>query len=520
MKLLKLGNRNIPALERTRTALTEKLRESALSVLPIMLIVTLLCLCIAPMQPELLLSFLVGTVMLVVGMGLFSLGAEHSMTEIGNKIGTALTRTRNLPLILGVSFILGFAITIAEPDLQVLAETVPHIDSTLLLAVVGAGVGLFMSVCMLRIMYGVRLRWVLLGSYAVVFLLASLTDPRFLSIAFDSGGVTTGPMTVPFILALGVGVSNVRSDDRAEADSFGLVALCSIGPIIAVMLLGLLGGDSEGAFELVSASYGSTVEIGRGFISALPVYIKETAVAMLPIIAIFLIFQLLVFRMSRRRFLSVLFGIAYTYVGLVLFLTGVNVGFSALGAALGAAMTEGWLRYLLIPLSALLGWFIISAEPAVAVLEHQIEEVSAGAISGKVIKRSLSFAIALAMALSMLRVMTGISLLWFTVPGYAASLLLSFFVPDIYTAIAFDSGGVASGPMTATFMLRFMMGASLALGGDVLSDAFGIVALVAMMPLLSIQLVGFYYGRIAPRRQPETENYGDYDIIELWEESA
>ena len=241
---------------------------------------------------------------------------------------------------------------------------------------------------------------------------------------------------------------------------------------------------------------------------------------MLPIIAIFLIFQLLVFRMSRRRFLSVLFGIAYTYVGLVLFLTGVNVGFSALGAALGAAMTEGWLRYLLIPLSALLGWFIISAEPAVAVLEHQIEEVSAGAISGKVIKRSLSFAIALAMALSMLRVMTGISLLWFTVPGYAAALALSFFVPDIYTAIAFDSGGVASGPMTATFMLRFMMGASLALGGDVLSDAFGIVALVAMMPLLSIQLVGFYYGRIAPKRQPETESYGDYDIIELWEESA
>ena len=514
MKLLKLGNRNIPALERTRTALTEKLRESVLSVLPIMLIVTLLCLCIAPMQPELLLSFLLGTVMLVVGMGLFSLGAEHSMTEIGNKIGTALTRTRNLPLILGVSFILGFAITIAEPDLQVLADTVPHIDSTVLLAVVGAGVGLFMSVCMLRIMYGVRLRWVLLGSYAVVFLLASLTDPRFLSIAFDSGGVTTGPMTVPFILALGVGVSNVRSDDRAEADSFGLVALCSIGPIIAVMLLGLLVGDSEGAFELVSASYGSTVEIGRGFISALPVYIRETAVAMLPIIAIFLIFQLLVFRMSRRRFLSVLFGIAYTYVGLVLFLTGVNVGFSALGAALGAAMTEGWLRYLLIPLSALLGWFIISAEPAVAVLEHQIEEVSAGAISGKVIKRSLS------LVLSMLRVMTGISLLWFTVPGYAASLLLSFFVPDIYTAIAFDSGGVASGPMTATFMLRFMMGASLALGGDVLSDAFGIVALVAMMPLLSIQLVGFYYGRIAPKRQPETESYGDYDIIELWEESA
>ena len=477
------------ALEKTRTVLGEKIRESAVSVLPILVIVVILCLCIVPMRTDLLLTFLIGALLLTVGMGLFSLGAEQSMTLIGSRIGTALTKTKNLPLILGVSFLLGFAITVAEPDLQVLAGTVPHIEKTVLLAVVGAGVGLFMSLCMVRILYGIRLRWVLLVCYAIVFALAAFTDKNFLSIAFDSGGVTTGPMTVPFILALGLGVSNIRSDSGAKADSFGLVALCSIGPILAVLILGLFYRDSSGVAELTEVSYASTTVIGSAFLGAIPVYLKEMAVAMLPIVGIFLIFQLAMFRMNRRSFWKIMVGILYTYVGLVLFLTGVNVGFSSLGAELGVALAEGDRSWLLIPLAALLGWFIISAEPAVGVLEKQIEDVSAGAIPGKTIKASLSVAIALAMAFSMLRVVTGISLLWFIVPGYALALILSFFVPDIYTAIAFDSGGVASGPMTATFMLQFMMGTSIALGGDVLCDAFGVVALVAMMPLLSIQAV-------------------------------
>ena len=507
-------------LEKTGTALGEKIRESAVSVLPILVIVVILCLCLVPMQPNLLLTFLIGALMLTVGMGLFSLGAEQSMSLIGSKIGTALTRTKNLPLILIVSFVLGFAITVAEPDLQVLADTVPHIEKTVLLAVVGAGVGLFMSFCMVRILYGIRLRWVLLVCYAIVFILAAFTDTNFLSIAFDSGGVTTGPMTVPFILALGLGVSHVRSDSLAKADSFGLVSLCSIGPIIAVLILGFFHRGSSGVAEISAVSYDSTTAIGQAFVEAIPVYMKEMAVSMMPIVAIFLIFQVLMFRMNLWSFLKIIIGIIYTYVGLVLFLTGVNIGFSSLGAELGAALASGERSYLLIPLAALLGWFIISAEPAVGVLEKQVEDVSAGAIPGKAIKMSLSVAIALAMAFAMLRVVTGISLLWFLVPGYALALGLSFFVPDIYTAIAFDSGGVASGPMTATFMLQLMMGASIALGGNVLTDAFGVVALVAMMPLLSIQAVGFYYEHIAKRQQTETAVYGDYDIIELWEESA
>lgn len=504
-------------LRETRTAVTEKVVESLFSVLPIVIIVFLLCLYISPMQPDLLLTFLVGALMLIIGMGLFSLGAEQSMTPIGNQIGTALTRTKNLPLILAVSFLLGFAITIAEPDLQVLAQTVPHISNTVLLITVGAGVGFFMSVCMLRILTGMHLRLLLIFFYAIIFLLAFFADKNFLGIAFDSGGVTTGPMTVPFILALGLGVSNVRSDKNAEADSFGLVALCSIGPVLAVLILGFFYKDNAAVADLSTASYGTTTDIGYAFLHAIPHYLKETAIAMLPIIVIFFLFQFTLLHLDSRNLGKIMIGLLYTYIGLVLFLTGVNIGFSALGAELGAALSSGKSVWWLVPLAMAIGWFIISAEPAVAVLEKQIETVSAGAIPGRVIKRSLSIAIALAMGLSMIRVLTGISLFWFLIPGYTTALILTFFVPDIYTAIAFDSGGVASGPMTATFMLQFFMGASIALGGNVLQDAFGVVALVAMMPLVSIQLVGLFYERKQKRTKETTVVYGDYDIVELWE---
>ena len=487
--------------------------------MPIVLIVAVLCLTISPLPTDLMLCFLCGTLMLVLGVGLFSLGAETSMTPIGSYIGTAITKTKNLPFILIVAFVLGFAVTVSEPDLQVLAATVPHIDTTVLIVVVGVGVGFFLSVCMFRILAGLRLRVILIVAYAVVFILAAFSNPEFLSIAFDSGGVTTGPMTVPFILALGIGVSHVRSDKHAIADSFGLVALCSVGPILAVLVLGFFYHGSGEIVNDAIQSFPTTVDIARSYLSAIPHYLEETAIALLPIFVIFLLFQIFALKLTKRNFTKILIGLVYTYLGLVLFLTGVNVGFSALGNVLGATLASSEAKIILIPLSMLIGWFLISAEPAVAVLEKQIEEVSAGAISGKSIKISLSIAIALAMGMAMLRVLTGISILWFVVPGYAIALILSFFVPNIYTAIAFDSGGVASGPMTATFMLQFVIGASVAVGGNPLIEAFGLVAMVAMMPLISIQLVGFISE--LKKKPVEVEvTYADDEIIELWEVSA
>ena len=502
-------------LEINRTAIKEKIVEAALSVLPIAVIVLLLCLMVTPMRPDLLLCFLIGAVMLVVGMGLFSLGAEQSMTPIGSKIGTALTRTKNMPLILGVSFLLGFAITVAEPDLQVLAQTVPHIKSSVLLVTVGAGVGLFMAICMLRILTGASLRWILIVCYTLIFVLAAFTDRDFLCIAFDSGGVTTGPMTVPFIMALGVGVSAVRNDKHAGGDSFGLVALCSIGPILTVLLLGLLYKPDGSSYTPVTVPDAQdTVEMFRSYTHALPEYFKEILLSLAPIAGFFLIFQLLTRRLSRRQIMSMAVGFLYTYLGLVLFLTGVNVGFMAVGNFLGSSIASLDCNWVLIPIAMVIGYFIVAAEPAVHILNRQVEEITAGSIPAGAMNLALSLGVAVSLGLAMIRVLTGISIMWFLLPGYALSLALSFVVPKIFTSIAFDSGGVASGPMTATFLLPFAMGACDAVGGNVVTDAFGVVAMVAMTPLVTIQLLGVSYKRrikhVAPAAVAQVE-----EIIEL-----
>lgn len=500
--------------------LLEKLKEAADSVMPITLIVAILCLFFVPMQNDLMLSFVLGSVLLIIGMGMFTLGAESSMTQMGSHMGSKLTKSRNLTLILAVSFILGCAITIAEPDLQVLARNVPDINTTVLILTVSAGVGIFLLLSMVRILFAVQLRWLLLGFYALVFVLALLADRGFLAVAFDSGGVTTGPMTVPFIMAMGVGVAAIRSDNRAQEDSFGLVGLCSIGPVLAVLILGFIyHGTSESAASSVVASYADTVALGRSYLDAMPESLAEVGRALFPIVVFFLIFQVVSLHLQRVTLKRILIGLLLTLLGLVLFLTGVNVGFSSLGFMLGSRLAEEQWRFLLVPLAALMGWFIINAEPAVHVLNKQVEQLTSGAISARAMGLSLSIGVSVAMALSMLRALTGISIMWFMVPGYAVALLLTLVVPKTFTAIAFDSGGVASGPLTAAFMLPFAMGAVTSLGGNVMTDAFGLVAMVAMMPLITVQIMGAIYmlrSRNYVRKKAE-QAYGTTDIIELWE---
>ena len=502
-----------------KTRLYSKLREGVAAVLPIALIVMALCFFVTPVPTDLMLAFLIGTVMLILGLGLFTYGAEASMTPMGNYIGAKLTKSRKLLLILSVSFLLGVIITIAEPDLQVLANNVPHINSTVLILSVSVGVGFFLLLCMLRILLGIQLRWLLLFFYGIVFILAGLSDASFLSVAFDSGGVTTGPMTVPFIMSLGIGVASIRSDKNAESDSFGLVALCSVGPILSVLVLGFLyKGESNEIAAAVADTYLNTVELGGAYLHAIPEYMLEVAIALAPIVVFFLIFQVLFLKLRQLPLMRILAGLLFTYVGLVLFLTGVNVGFSSVGVVLGGQLAEGWMRWLLVPIAMLMGWFIVQAEPAVHVLTKQVEESSAGAVSEKAMHISLSVAISGAMGLAMVRILTGLHIFWLLIPGYLVSLALTFLVPPMFTAIAFDSGGVASGPMTATFMLPFAMGVCEAVGGNILTDAFGLVSLVAMMPLITIQTMGAIYV-IKSRRVTEEpiKSFGDEEIIELWE---
>ena len=508
------------AIFKDKTAITEKIREAAASVLPIVLIVVLLCFGVLPVGTDVMLSFLTGTLFVILGIGLFSLGADISMVPIGTKVGTALTKTRRLGLILPVAFILGFSVTVAEPDLQVLATNVPAIDKTVLVVTVSVGVGFFLMLCMARILFSISLRLLLIIFYTIVFIGAFLSDAGFLSVAFDSGGVTTGPMTVPFIMALGVGVASIRSDENAKADSFGLVALCSIGPVLAVMLLGAIyPTDTQADVSMIIGGFETSVDLGFAYLHSLPDYLLEVAMALLPIFVFFLLFQVFSLHLRRLPLTRIVMGVGYTFLGLVLFLTGVNVGFSPLGYVLGSELVSSGLSVLLIPLAMLMGWFIIDAEPAVHILNKQVEELTSGAISAKAMGLSLSVAVALANGLAMVRVLTGLPILYFLVPGYAVALGLSFFVPRTFTAIAFDSGGVASGPLTATFMLPLAMGACTALDGNVMTDAFGIVALVAMMPLITVQVMGGIYVLKSKQKTqaPAMPSFGENEIIELWE---
>ena len=474
--------------------LKKKIFESLSSVLPITAIVLVLSVTVTPMPLGILVMFITGAVFLILGMGLFSLGVDVAMTPMGEAVGAAMTRSRRVGLLMLVCLIIGIIITAAEPDLSVLAEQVSSIPNLVLILTVAVGVGVFLMIAMLRILFKIPLRYMLVGFYIVVFILAVFTPENFIPVAFDSGGVTTGPITVPFILALGVGMASIRSDKDGHDDSFGLVALCSIGPILSVMLLGMLyRPDSTDYSTVTMADVSTTADVAWQFVGHVPEYIAEIALAIGPIAVVFLIFNLITRRFHGRKLGSIVVGFLYTYVGLILFLTGVNVGFMPAGNYMGSLLGASDYKWLLIPLGMLMGYFIVIAEPSVHVLNRQVETITNGAIPRTAMNHSLSIGVAVSVGLAMTRVLTGINIFWFLVPGYILALVLSFFVPRIFTGIAFDSGGVASGPMTATFLLPFAMGACEAVGGNILTDAFGVVAMVAMTPLITIQIQGIFY---------------------------
>ena len=476
---------------RINKQLTEKIQESMASVLPITAIVFLLSITIAPLDPGTLVLFLFGAILLVGGMGLFTMGVDMSMIPMGDGMGVAISKNKFFLLPIAVYFLLGVLTTMAEPDLQVLANQVPAIDNMVLILTVAVGVGLFLVIAAMRIRNGIPLRRLLLLFYFVVFALAFLAPRNFIPVSFDSGGVTTGPITVPFIMSLGLGLASTRSDKNSASDSFGLISLCSIGPILCVLLLGIIYQPQEAASHLsIIPTIPDTANAAQFFITAFPTYFEEVARALLPIAGMFLVFQAITRRFKRGKLMRIATGLLYTYVGLVLFLCGVNVGFMPAGQLIGATIASGPSKWLLIPIGMLIGYYIVKAEPAVAVLTKQVEEVSNGSISHKAMGLALSAGVCVSVGLSMVRVLTGLNIFWLLIPGYAISLGLTFLVPNIFTGIAFDSGGVASGPMTATFLLPFAQGACHALGGSMMTDAFGIVAMVAMTPLVTIQVMG------------------------------
>ncbi len=472
-----------------------KIQEALISALPITAIVYLMALTpLFRFTTTELITFTIGAVGLVVGIGMFNLGADLAMTPMGTHIGSGLSRQRKLGLLLSVCFVLGMLITVAEPDLQVLAGQVSAVmNGTLLVYTVGIGVGAFLVVAVLRIVFRKTLSNILMLFYMALFALALLLavndNLSLLPLAFDSGGVTTGPITVPFIMALGVGISAVLGDRHSTENSFGLVALCSIGPIMAVLLLGIF---STNDLTYQVPDYAVSGDILSAFLHAGAHTAKEVALALGMIVLFFVVCQVLFLHLSARSLHRIAVGVGFTYVGLVLFLTSVNVGFMPIGYKLGYTLAQGN-KTVLTVFGLVMGVLVVLAEPAIHVLNQQVEDVTGGTVSRTSMIIGLCCGVGAAIALSMIRIVYDFSLVYYIIPGYFISLALSLFVPPVYTAIAFDSGGVASGPMTSCFILPFAIGVCCSLHGAdaVLRAAFGVVALVAMTPLITIQLLGF-----------------------------
>lgn len=488
-------------------AFKDKLLESFTSILPIALIVLVLCVAFVPLETGTFVLFLIGVFLLIVGLGGFMLGADLSMLVIGEKIGATMTHSRKIWLIAFLSFVIGIIVTIAEPDLQILAEQVPAVaektplGNYLLILTVAVGVGIFLTIGMLRIVLHVPLHYLLILFYLAAFVLSIFVSPDFWAVSFDSGGVTTGPMTVPFIMSLGVGVASIRSGKGSKDDSFGLVALSSVGPIITVLTLGIVFDIHDVEYTMSPLTLVSdTREVFFTYLQGMGSYAEEVAIALSPILVFFILFQIIAKAFRKRQLVRIFVGFVYTFVGLTLFLTGANVGFMPVGRTLGQGLASLWEGWLLIPVGMIIGYFVVAAEPAVHVLNKQVERMSAGAISSSAMMKGLCIGVCISLGLAMTRILTGINIMWILIPGYIIALALTFFTPPLFTGIAFDSGGVASGAMVSAFVLPLAIGACSVLDPSaIMTQAFGCVAFVALTPLISIQILGICYRRKTSR---------------------
>ena len=469
-------------------ALWAKIKESLLSVLPVSAMILVISLTgVISFSASEYLVFAISSVALILGVSLFNLGADLSMTPMGSHVGEGLTKSKKITLLVGVCFVMGVLITVAEPDLSVLAEQIGKaVDGGVLVLSVGFGVGLFLVIAILKTVFKKELNVIITFSYACVFALCAFLAEKgkfvYLPLSFDAGGVTTGPITVPFIMALGAGVAKTVGGKEERENSFGLIALCSVGPIVAVMALSLFS-DGDPSFPLSGFSTD---------LSELPAVALKSALDVSKSLALILIFffvlQFVALKLPKNKIIQILIGILYTFFGLVIFLTAVSVGFMPIGYKIGGALAEKN-EILLIFFAFVLGAVVVLAEPAVHVLTKQVDEVTSGGVTKTQMLVALSIGVGVSIGLSVIRAVFGFSILYYLIPGYLLSLGLSFFVPRLYTSIAFDSGGVASGPLTSGFILPLAIGACVYLHGEsqVLSLAFGIVAMVALTPLITIQ---------------------------------
>ena len=480
--------------------LKDKFKEISFSVIPIVLIVLFLHFTIVPLENDMLIKFLICTLIIIAGLGIFLMGAEIGVSEMGEIMGSSVAKSNSKILVFLLGLLFGFLISIAEADLLILANQVSTVMDGLLspfiiVVVVSLGVGVMIGLGFLRILMDKIISNMFIIVYMIIFGLFFFVSEEFQAISFDASGATTGAMTTPFILALGLGVSKMKSSKKGEEDSFGLVGAASTGPIWALMIMSLVLGlnNVQGSAVAFIPQAGILAPI----LNTIPKVVKESLMSLIPITTLFYLFNLFWFKKPKAEVKIIFKGLVLAFIGLVLFLVGVNAGFMDIARIVGAALAVLDNKFILPLFGFVIGMVVVLAEPAVYVLSAQVEDVTAGSIPRRLILITLSIGVAFAVSISMIKIMfEGVKLWMFLVPGFMISLYLSKKIPPIFVGIAFDSGGVASGPMTATFILALTQGVASAVPtADVLIDGFGVIAMVAMTPILGISILGLIYQR-------------------------
>ncbi len=474
--------------------LQSKTKEVAQSLIPVVIFVGVLSMAFIRIDFPIVQRFFIGSGLVFFGLSIFLWGVDQSMEPIGYHMAHEIATSKGLFKTVILSFLLGFLITIAEPDVLILAGQVEgasggSLESNFLVMMISVGVGVLISIASIRILTGFKYNLMMLIIYFGILLLGTRISEEFLAISFDSSGATTGALTTPFVLAISVGLSRTKGGKSAEENAFGMVGAMSAGPILAVMLISVLSGQSN--IQGSAQEFITTDAVLAPIIADFRGTFFNSIKALIPIIILFFVFNFFKFKISRKETIRVIRGLIYTVLGLTLFLVGSHTGFMDMGRVLGYGIAEKYSTYLPI-IGLILGMLVVLAEPAVHVLAEQVEDVTAGNIKNSLLRMTLSIGVGIAIALSMLKIMSPNIQLWFFIlPGFLISIALSFFVDPIFTGIAFDAGGVASGPMAATFILAFAQGvADQVPTADVLKDGFGIIAMIAMTPIISIMVLG------------------------------
>ena len=453
-----------------------------------------------PLPCSLLMTFAKGTLIVIAGLTFFLHGMELSIMPIGSLLGSAIMRSKKVFFILISGAVIAFLVAVAEPNLLILGkqveENVAGLSSITLLLISSVGLAVAITLSLIRSIFQVPFKLIIFIVYALIFVLSIFASELYVSIALDAGGAITGPLTVPFIISFGVGSASVRGDIKAHDDNFGYTGLGVAAPVLMVLIYAvfvrLIKGTTispiENPVEVVSQLSSSA-----SLLQLLPSTLMSVFISILPVIAVFLVFQFCMLHLPPEALRRIIMGFIYSYIGLCLFFLGTNTAFIPVAETLGSKIATLSFNWIAIPIAFVMGGAVVCSEPSAHALMKEVEEVSEGNIRASLMLFSLAIGTSFFVALALVRIFFELSIWAIIIPSYIVIFFLLLFSPSLFSAIAFDSGSVASGPISSAFVLPMAMGFSAKFSQTSSTNAFGLIAMTSLAPLITIQILGILF---------------------------